>query len=156
MNEIRIRPATADDSANLAELLRNIGWFQRVNAELPEKTAQSVTAALTHTLADESHSVWVAVDENGRVLGYAAAHWLPYLFLAGPEGYLSELFVHDQTSGQGIGSRLLETVTAEARRRGCARLQLINFRQRESYQRSFYAKAGWEERPDGASFILRL
>ena len=62
----------------------------------------------------------------------------------------------EEARGQGIGSRLLEAVKAEAKRRGCSRLQLVNFRQRESYQRGFYAKAGWEERPDGASFVLYL
>jgi hypothetical protein len=33
---------------------------------------------------------------------------------------------------------------------------LINFRDRESYRRRFYEKAGWEERPDGASFVRAL
>lgn len=156
MTETRIRLATMDDAPGLAELLRNIGWFRRVNEESPEKTEQYVTAELALALANDSHTIWVAVGGDGRTLAYAAVHWLPYLFLAGPEGYLSELFVHDQARGQGIGSRLLEAVKAEAKRRGCLRLQLVNFRQRESYQRSFYAKAGWEERPDGASFVLYL
>lgn len=36
------------------------------------------------------------------------------------------------------------------------KLQLINFRHRESYERSFYTKHGWEERPLAANFALYL
>jgi GNAT superfamily N-acetyltransferase len=156
MTEILVRLATADDAAGLAALLRSIGWFGRINAQPPEQTETAVAAALAQALADDSHTIWAAEGADGRVLAYAAAHWLPYLFLPGPEGYLSELFVREEARGQGIGSRLLEAVKAEAKRRGCFRLQLINFRQRESYRRGFYAKAGWEERPDGAGFVLYL
>jgi len=156
MTKILVRLATAEDAAGLASLLRSIGWFGRISEEPPEKTMEEVTAALAQALAGDSHAVWVAEGADGHVLAYAAAHWLPYLFLPGPEGYLSELFVREEARGQGIGSRLLEAVKAEAKRRGCSRLQLVNFRQRESYQRGFYAKAGWEERPDGASFVLYL
>ena len=73
-----------------------------------------------------------------------------------PEGYVSELFIKEQARGQGIGARLLEAVQAEARNRGCTRLMLLNVRKRESYQRGFYAKHGWEERPEAANFIFRL
>jgi len=33
---------------------------------------------------------------------------------------------------------------------------LLNMRKRESYQRNFYQKHGWEERPDAANFVLQL
>ncbi len=89
-------------------------------------------------------------------MGYAAVHWLPYLFMPGPEGFVSELFIDDEARGQGIGTKLLESVKQEAQARGCTRLSLINLRDRESYQRGFYAKLGWQERPDAANFILRL
>ena len=93
---------------------------------------------------------------DGGLLGYTTVHWLPCLFLPSPEGYVAELFVSQEARGQGIGRTLLDEVVEEARRRGCSRLQLINFRQRESYARGFYAKNGWEERPDAANFALSL
>jgi GNAT superfamily N-acetyltransferase len=58
--------------------------------------------------------------------------------------------------GQGVGGRILEAIKAEAQRRGCSRLMLLNLRIRESYQRQFYAKQGWEERSEAANFILPL
>jgi hypothetical protein len=45
---------------------------------------------------------------------------------------------------------------AEAQERGCSRLMLINLRKRESYQRRFYQKQGWEEREEAANFVYHL
>jgi hypothetical protein len=47
-------------------------------------------------------------------------------------------------------------VKEEAKSRGCSRLSLLNMRDRESYQRAFYAKDGWEERTDAANFVFDL
>ena len=93
---------------------------------------------------------------GGEVLGYAAGHLLPYLFLSCPEGYISELFVLAKGRAMGIGTRLLEEVKTEARERGCSRLRLLNSRRRESYKRGYYRKLGWEERKEMADFIFTL
>ena len=77
-------------------------------------------------------------------------------FLAGPEGYVSELFVCAAERGKGMGSRLLEAIKEEALARGCSRLTLINLRHRESYERGFYTTRGWQERPEAASFVYLL
>ena len=92
----------------------------------------------------------------GQITAYASVHWLPYFILDGPEGYLSELFVHEQARGKGIGTLLLASVKKEARRRGCSRLLLENNRTRNSYLRGFYLKDGWEERTRMASFVFDL
>ena len=117
---------------------------------------KQVGKQLNSCLVDNSHTVLVAVTAPDRIVGYAAVHWLPYLFMPGPEGFVSELFIDDVARGQGIGTQLLENVKQEAQARGCTRLSLINIRDRESYQRSFYAKLGWQERPDAANFIFRM
>jgi GNAT superfamily N-acetyltransferase len=74
----------------------------------------------------------------------------------GPEGYISELFILESGRGKGVGHALLESVKTLAKERGCARLHLINGSNRESYQRRFYEKLGWKERPEIADFILPL
>ncbi len=106
--------------------------------------------------ADDSRLILVAELPSGEVAGYCAVHWLPYLILTGPEGYVSELFIKEEFRGQGVGSQLLETIKAKARDRGCSRLMLLNMRKRESYKRQFYSKQGWEERSEAANFILPL
>ncbi len=153
---ITIRPARLEDADALTDVIREPGTLPRLASQALETTRAQVAAHLALCLTDESHRVYVAADEGGRVVGYVAVHWLPYLILGGPEGYVSELFIHSEAREQGLGKRLLDVVVQEARARGCSRLQLVNFRTRESYQRGFYAKAGWEERPDAASFVLPL
>jgi GNAT superfamily N-acetyltransferase len=51
---------------------------------------------------------------------------------------------------------LLEAIKQEARARGCCRLTLVNLKDRTSYQRRFYEKKGWSERPDAVRFVLNL
>jgi GNAT superfamily N-acetyltransferase len=153
---ILIRKASFADGPAIADLLRSLGLFARIQAEAPQATQERVLRQLTLGTADDSHLVLVAEAPDGAIVGYGAVHWLPYLILTGPEGYVSELFVRDSFRGQGIGSQLLGAIKAEALGRGCARLMLLNMRQRESYQRQFYVKQGWTERPEAANFILQL
>lgn len=129
-----------------------MGWFSGLEAETPDQTVARIEQLLPDGPAIAPHSVYVAESE-GQVVGYTAVHWLPYLFMTGPEGFVSELFVSAAARGQGVGGRLLAAVQAEARERGCTRLSLLNGRHRESYQRQFYEKLGWEERPLMANFV---
>lgn len=151
---VQIRPATAEDAPSIAAILK--AWFARLAAEPEAALVERISRHLQLCRADDSHSVYVAEDVAGAVVGYGAVHWLPYLILAGPEGYVSELFIHPEAQGQGVGTQLLETIKQEGLKRGCARLMLLNIRSRESYQRGFYKKNGWEERPDAANFVYRL
>ncbi|HMB21312.1 MAG: GNAT family N-acetyltransferase [Chloroflexota bacterium] len=154
--EIQIRKAETTDVPALTDLLRSLGLFAHINAESHQSTEERVGKHLDLCLADDSHLLLVAQTSSGEIAGYCAVHWLPYLILAGPEGYVSELFIHEKFRGQGIGAQLLEAIRAEAQKRGCSRLMLLNMRKRESYQRQFYSKHNWEERPDAANFILPL
>jgi GNAT superfamily N-acetyltransferase len=153
---MRLRKATIEDAEALASLLTEIGWFEVFKNESLEESTQRVRAELELCLADDSHLVCVAQSEEGKVIGYVSVHWLPYLFMHGPEAYVSELFVRDSARGRGVGRRLLQAVETEARSRGCTRMSLTNLRRRESYKRQFYVKAGWTERSDAANFIYQI
>jgi GNAT superfamily N-acetyltransferase len=153
---IQIRQGSAQDAPQLAELLREIGWFESFKNEPLETAMQGVRLHIEQCLADNSHSIFIAEPRDGKIVGYGSVHWLPYLFLKGPEGYVSELFVRETARGQGVGRELLRNIEMEAQARGCVRLSLINLRNRESYMRRFYVKAGWEERSEAANFIYRI
>jgi GNAT superfamily N-acetyltransferase len=153
---IKIRKATPEDAPELSVLLKEIGWFELVKSEPLEETTRRVRSHIEQCLADSSHCLLVAEAPEGPIVGYVSVHWLPYLFMRGPEGFVSELFVCESARGQGVGKQLLEAIETEARARGCVRLSLINLRSRESYQRQFYIKAGWEERDEAANFIYRI
>jgi N-acetylglutamate synthase-like GNAT family acetyltransferase len=152
---IHIRKAQLQDVNALTKLLRSLGWFACLASEANESDRERVAHHLTLCNSDNSHSIYVA-EENGEVIGYIAIHWLPYLFLTAPEGYISELFVSETARGQGIGTQLLEVAKEEAQARGCSRLMLVNSRSRESYQRQFYEKQGWQEREEMANFVYLL
>ncbi len=154
--KIKIRSATEDDVPEIAALLRDLQQFAHLNEESLSDTEQRISRHFRLCAASDSHTVYVAENADGRVDGYTVVHWLPYLLLKGPEGYVSELFVRASAQGQGIGRLLLEAVKTDAKQRGCYRLSLLNMRNRESYRRGFYKKAGWQERAHAANFVLFL
>jgi GNAT superfamily N-acetyltransferase len=156
MMNFTIRTVLLQDAEDITSIIREVGWFEHLKTESAQTTAERVRRHISLCLADDSHSAFVAEDANDKIIGYCSVHYLPYFFLSGPEGYVSELFVSGKVRAQGVGTALLEKVIAEARKRGCARLSLINSRTRESYLRQFYEKHGWKERAEVAAFVLPL
>lgn len=153
LQQITIRKAKNDDARAVATILRELGWSQQVKSDPFELTVANIAQRLEAVRRSEASTVLVAQSAEGQIVGYLAAHW--YLNITrGLEGYVSELFLLPASTGQGIGGSLLHAIQAEAQRRDCKRLMLINRRDRESYQRGFYAKHGWEEWEGAASFVL--
>lgn len=153
MTGVRVRRATEADAEAIVEILGSLGWFDRFRSRPGAETRGEVREQIARGAGADAHTVFVAEVPGGAVTGYAAVHWLPTLFLPTPEGYLAELFVAEGSRGQGIGSALLEAVLQAGRDRGCSRLTLLNSRHRESYERAFYPKRGWVERPAVANLI---
>jgi GNAT superfamily N-acetyltransferase len=156
MQNLVIRPGREADAAAIAAILRSVGWFEHLKTEAPEKTRERIRSQIRRRKADDSHSLYVAEVSARGVAGYAAVHWLRHFFFCGPEGYLSELFVGESSRGLGIGKKLLNAIVREAGRRDCARLMLLNGKNRESYRRRFYSKNGWSEREEIANFVFQL
>jgi GNAT superfamily N-acetyltransferase len=147
----QIRPARVEDTAGIAATLRDLGWFAHITDEPSEETERRVARQLALCAANGDHTVLVAEDEIGQIVGYLVAHWFPNM-LKGGDGYVSELFIRGAARGKGLGGRFLATIEEEGMRRGCTRLMLFNRKERESYQRGFYQSHGWEERDDTALF----
>lgn len=154
-DEHRIRPATASDADALAAVIHGLGGFRAFEGAGEDQVRAAVRANLAATLAGGRSTVLVAEDDAG-VFAWAQVHWLHDLFMPGPEGYLTELFVDTAHQGRGVGTELHDLLVAEARRRGAYRMTLLNGTHRDSYARGYYAKLGWEERDGMASFALWL
>ncbi len=156
LREIEIRAARLRDTRAIAEILRELGWFDHINNESPKDTELRLERHFRLCEADDTHELLVAEDRQGEVVGYVSAHWLPYMTLPGPEGYVSEIYIRETARGKGVGRKLLQAIRNSAKRRGCSRLMLENSRQHASYQRGFYEKDGWLELPEVATFVLPL
>jgi GNAT superfamily N-acetyltransferase len=149
---MNIRSAKISDARAIAELLCNINDYPNWKELGAEKLERTVHESLEWN--NPERLVLVAELED-RVVGYTVVYWQQLLF-SSKEGYVSELFIRSDASGQGVGTALLETIKAEAMTRGCGRLTLVNLKDRESYRRGFYASRGWEEKSNTVRFALNL
>jgi len=156
MAGIRVRRAEHEDVPVIADIIRRLGWFPYVDKESPSATERRVLLHLELCDADESHTVLVAEDEEGKAVGYISVHWLPYLLLSGPEGYVSEVFVEEEARGKGVGAALIDDVKEYALAKNCSRLMLLNNRERPSYEMDFYTRLGFVERPEMANLVMPL
>lgn len=151
-----IREATEADAPGIAAVMHDITeLFAIMNRPVEETTAQ-VASGLAIAVPSPSSTVLVATAEEGAIVGYCSVHWVPLLFLPGPEGYITELFVRQSHRSLGVGTMFLEEVQRRAKLQDCSRLSLLNARDREAYRRSFYANRQWQERERMANFILPL
>ncbi|MDR0227181.1 MAG: GNAT family N-acetyltransferase [Burkholderiaceae bacterium] len=151
---LTVRPAQAGDAADLAALLGAMGWFKAYAATTPAQAAAHLQALVA--AAPDRSLLLVAEDDQHRLCGYCAVHWLPVAILQGWEAYVSELFVAEMARGSGAGSQLLDAAVQAARERRCQRIWLINNRERPSYARGFYPRHGWTEQAEMARFVLPL
>jgi len=105
--DIKLRKGQVEDAEAMATILREIGWSQRRNALPLEEVSNPIAELIQHCLKDsEGHTLLVAVDENGQVIGFINVHWVPFIMLGSWEGYVSDVFVSPKASGKGVG-RLL-------------------------------------------------
>jgi GNAT superfamily N-acetyltransferase len=149
---MNIRNAKPEDARAIAELLCNIDDHPHWKALGVEKLEPTVRDGLEWS--NPERLVLVAELEN-RVVGYGVVYWQQLLF-SRKEAYISELFVHSDVSGKGIGTALLKRIEVEAVAQYCRRLTLVNFKDVASYQRGFYASRGWTEQENTVRFALNL
>lgn len=97
--------------------------------------------------AQEQGRLWVARSDAQDPVGFALAT------VVGRHALLSEIDVHPNHGGRGIGRSLLSTVIEWARGRGCDALYLTTFR---NFSRSaaLYRRAGFVAAVDTPAFLV--
>ena len=95
---------TEADAPAIDAILRELGIFPYFDETPQEDTIHKIAQHTAMCLTDDSHTMFVAENDEGTVVGYTAVHWIPYLLLSGPDGYVSELFVAASERGKGIGA----------------------------------------------------
>jgi ribosomal protein S18 acetylase RimI-like enzyme len=148
--KIRIRPLRPDDIAAVMQLHRELGWNPAFKAD-----GSTLRSRLT-ALIEGDNALLLVAELNGKVAGYVHGEIVTHLLFAGREMFVSEIFVREEARGKGVGRALMTAIEAEAVKRKCFRIGVLNHRERESYKRGFYSNLGYEERAHMAHFTKRL
>ena len=134
-SRVKIRPLAPDDRSAWAPLWEGYNRFyeRTIPAEVTEVTWARLMAP------DEDPRGFVAVDGDGRLVGFT--HYLFHLSTAqvGPVCYLQDLFVSPDVRGSGAGRALIEAVYEAADAAGAEQVywltQTFNETARRLYDR---------------------
>ncbi|MFN6474060.1 MAG: GNAT family N-acetyltransferase [Nostoc sp. SerVER01] len=154
--DFTIRKVEESDAHAIAQILQELGWHQWVSSNPHDKVVSQIQQHISQCAADDSHSVYVAESPQKGVIGYITVHWIPCLFIERLRGYVSDLFIQEDSRGQGVGSKLLAVVISESQLKGCHSVTALTRRERESYKQGFYSKQGWVERGNVVDFIYEI
>ncbi|GGZ16677.1 GNAT family acetyltransferase [Streptomyces inusitatus] len=150
MNDLEIRPASADDLPEIVAMLADDPLGAR--RESPHDLAP-YAAAFERLARDPQQRLTVAVREN-RVVGTLQLTFIPGLSRRGATRAVIEgVRVHADERGSGLGTVLIEWAVEEARRQECLLVQLTSDVSRTDAHR-FYERLGFE--PSHIGFKLQL
>ena len=120
-------------------------------------TTKYTRSELIEKLANDEEPIYVAVDENDEVMGYAfcalkqqpfSTNMVPFKSL-----YIDDLCVDSNYRGQHIGEQLFEYVKAEANRLGCYEITLAVWAGNDGAER-FYDRIGFKTKERIMEYIL--
>ena len=115
----RVRAATRADVPMIAELIRGLARFERLEHEVV-MTEDLLDAGL---FGDRPYAEVVVAEDGAIALGFALFFYNFSTFLGRPGIYLEDLFVLPEHRGRGIGRTLLAHLARLAVERGCGRLE---------------------------------
>ncbi len=116
---IRIRDATVDDVPVIAELIRDLARFEKLEHEVL-MTDELLAAGL---FGERPYAEVLLAEDEGKALGFALFFHNFSTFLGRPGIYLEDLFVRPEYRGRGIGRLLLVHLAKLAVERGSGRLE---------------------------------
>ncbi|MEM8532348.1 MAG: GNAT family N-acetyltransferase [Chloroflexota bacterium] len=140
-SNIWIRPASRDDSSDIAMLLGQLGY---------PTDPVAVMTRLGRVEATGLDQILVA-EEQEQIVGVAALHIIPALIhQQGPLAQITAIVVDEQRLREGIGRQLLETAEELARNAGCYGIEISSNAQRTAVH-TFYETLGYTQ----SSFLFR-
>lgn len=116
---LSIRNAEPKDVALIAELIRGLARFERLEHEVT-MTEDKLRAGL---FGERPYSEVIIAEADGDPTGFALFFHTFSTFLGLPGLYLEDLFVVPKHRGAGIGRALLARLARIAVERGCGRLE---------------------------------
>jgi len=146
---VSIRPATRNDVPVIAELIRGLARFEKLEHEVV-MTEDLLATAL---FGERQYAEVLLAEDEGLAVGFALFFHNFSTFLGRPGIYLEDLFVMPEHRSKGIGRLLLASLARLAVERGCGRLEwaVLDWN-REAIR--FYERLG--ARPNSDWTIYRL
>lgn len=156
---MNIRRASEKDIDSLIKLLQEV---LEIHANIRPDIFISGTTKYTRSdllekLVNDEEPIYVAVDENDEVMGYAfcalkqqpfSTNMVPFKSL-----YIDDLCVDSKCRGKHIGEQLFEYVKAEAKRLGCYEVTLAVWAGNDGAER-FYDRIGFKTKERIMEYIL--
>lgn len=134
---VLIRPARPGDEADIVRLIRALADYEGA----PDGVELTAEGLRSHLFAAEPRVFAHVADDDGRLVGIAV-WFLNFSTWTGRHGiYLEDLFVDPAVRGGGVARGLLRALAAEARARGCARIEWAVLDWNELAKR-FYRRLG--------------
>ena len=156
---MEIRRAKEQDMDGINELLMQVCLVHhKGRPDLFKYGAKKYTDdQLRELIADDQRPIFTAVDENGKVLGYAFCIFQQHLnnnILTDIKTlYIDDLCVDENIRGQHIGKSLYEYVLAFAREQKCYNVTLNVWSLNESAMK-FYQSCGLKPQKIGMEILL--
>jgi ribosomal protein S18 acetylase RimI-like enzyme len=135
-----IRVATAYDAAAVASLL--IAFRDHMGYSSPSDESFHATVA---TLIEEPSTLYLLADD----VGVAQLRFRLSVWTGAQDCWLEDLYVTEAARGRGVGRALLEECFAQARSRGCKRIEL-DVQSDNTGARALYESCGFSATPKGS------
>jgi GNAT superfamily N-acetyltransferase len=116
---ITIRTAGRDDVPAIAELIRGLARYEKLESEVTMTEADLMGGLF----GARPYAETLLAEEDGHPVGFALFFHTFSTFLAKPGIYLEDLFVLESQRAKGIGRSLLSRLAAIAVERRCGRLE---------------------------------
>jgi GNAT superfamily N-acetyltransferase len=114
-----IRPAMPDDCELIANLIRELAVYERL-----EDAAKATPADLRkHLFGARPYAECLIAEAGGEAVGFALYFYNFSTFRGQPGIYLEDLFVKPEHRGRGYGKALLMRLAKLAVERGCGRFE---------------------------------
>jgi GNAT superfamily N-acetyltransferase len=113
-----IRPATPDDTAVIAALIRGLAEYERLTQYVTLDEGQ----LRQHLFGPRPYAEVLLAEDAGEVVGFALFFPVYSTFRGQPCLYLEDLFVRPEHRGKGHGKALLRAIARLAVERGYPRL----------------------------------
>jgi GNAT superfamily N-acetyltransferase len=150
---VLLRTATEADVPAVVELLASDQLGATRDGVRDEADLAAYTAAFRCIEADPAHLLVVA-EQEGQVVGTFQLSFLPGLARRGAlRAQIEAVRVAESQRGTGLGAAMMHWAIDEARRRGCALVQLTSDKARTEAHR-FYARLGFVASHEGMKLRL--